>query len=319
MEIVVCETRLVLAVGGTFMVPRGNHFEIKNISANNAKLFFVVAHLSREVDEVDAVEDYTPPSQSSKSPMPPLVISRTHMCTTLPRASRPPSPPTSVPSSDSGSDSSASSSDTDSDPIRIVNRRPSHLRIAAAPPSTAMRTAFSISHTGGNRVVSQQVPERTRSLLPPPAFETPNREASVVDFQTGAMVTISVAFTQAMFAPTTAKTGRFLYEKIFRDGEFIEGGQIVIPPNGVKPTKSVKEGTFVCTHTRSALCVRSAPPYRYSMYSRARWRSLSATVASCSGQARSSWSRAGTPTASRTTRPRPRSSSSERHVSCAHP
>ncbi|KAJ7167143.1 Mif2/CENP-C like-domain-containing protein, partial [Mycena crocata] len=108
-----------------------------------------------------------------------------------------------------------------------------------------MRTVFPGFHTGGSRAVSQQVPERAQSYLPPHAFETRIREASVVDFHTGAMVTKTVAFTQAMFAPTTAKTGRFLYEKIFLDGEFIEGWQIVIPPSGVKPTKSVKEGTYI--------------------------------------------------------------------------
>jgi len=47
----VCETSLIIASGGMFMIPRGNTYSIENIAERDAKLFFTQARKIREGEE----------------------------------------------------------------------------------------------------------------------------------------------------------------------------------------------------------------------------------------------------------------------------
>ncbi|KAJ7154180.1 Mif2/CENP-C like-domain-containing protein [Mycena filopes] len=51
----VCETSLIVASGGMFMIPRGNTYFIENIGDRDAKLFFTQARKMREGEEDEAV------------------------------------------------------------------------------------------------------------------------------------------------------------------------------------------------------------------------------------------------------------------------
>ena len=48
-----------------------------------------------------------------------------------------------------------------------------------------------------------------------------------------------------MVAPKPAAQGSFLFQKIFGEGDYLASGQLVIPPNSTKPSKSTKDNTFV--------------------------------------------------------------------------
>lgn len=48
-----------------------------------------------------------------------------------------------------------------------------------------------------------------------------------------------------MVKPVAAANSDWFYHKIFGDGEFIAAGQLVIPPKGMKPSKSTKDNTYV--------------------------------------------------------------------------
>ncbi|KAJ6526231.1 Mif2/CENP-C like-domain-containing protein [Mycena vulgaris] len=61
----VCDTSLIIASGGMFMIPRGNTYFIENIADRDAKLFFTQARKMRE-DE----EDDTPRAASSTAAVP---------------------------------------------------------------------------------------------------------------------------------------------------------------------------------------------------------------------------------------------------------
>ncbi|KAF7340059.1 CENP-C-C domain-containing protein [Mycena venus] len=52
-NVVICETSVVLATGGMFMVPRGNSYFIENIADRDARLFFTQARKMREDEEED--------------------------------------------------------------------------------------------------------------------------------------------------------------------------------------------------------------------------------------------------------------------------
>ncbi|KAM5532924.1 hypothetical protein V8D89_013390 [Ganoderma adspersum] len=54
-----------------------------------------------------------------------------------------------------------------------------------------------------------------------------------------------VVFTAKMVTPKPAAQGAFFFQKIFGDGGFLASGQIVIPPNSAKPTKSANDNAFV--------------------------------------------------------------------------
>jgi len=48
-----------------------------------------------------------------------------------------------------------------------------------------------------------------------------------------------------MVKPRPAANADWSFDKIFGDGEFIAAGQLVIPPNGRKPSKASKDNTYV--------------------------------------------------------------------------
>ena len=49
-----------------------------------------------------------------------------------------------------------------------------------------------------------------------------------------------------MVHPKQAANANFLFQKAFGDSDFMAAGQLVIPPQGQKPTKGTKDNTFVC-------------------------------------------------------------------------
>ncbi|KAK7064625.1 CENP-C-C domain-containing protein [Favolaschia claudopus] len=58
-NVVVCETALIISTGGMFMVPRGNSYSIENIAERDSKLFFTQARKIWEQDE-------PPPASTSR-------------------------------------------------------------------------------------------------------------------------------------------------------------------------------------------------------------------------------------------------------------
>ncbi|KAF7309889.1 CENP-C-C domain-containing protein [Mycena indigotica] len=72
-----------------------------------------------------------------------------------------------------------------------------------------------------------------------------NTQALVNSYPDGEPVKRRIAFTSKMFAPTSAGNSQWSYQRIFGDGDFIAAGQIVIPPNGRKPSKPSKDNTFI--------------------------------------------------------------------------
>jgi len=54
-----------------------------------------------------------------------------------------------------------------------------------------------------------------------------------------------IAFPSSQVEYRAAENEEFYFQKIFGDGEFIAAGQLLIPPNGQKPTKGTKDNTYV--------------------------------------------------------------------------
>ena len=48
-----------------------------------------------------------------------------------------------------------------------------------------------------------------------------------------------------------AANASFKFQKIFGEGSFLAAGQLLIPPEGSKPTKNTKDNSFV---SNSVLC-----------------------------------------------------------------
>ncbi|KAJ7124803.1 Mif2/CENP-C like-domain-containing protein [Mycena crocata] len=74
--------------------------------------------------------------------------------------------------------------------------------------------------------------------------------AAVLDYRNGQAVNRRVAFTSKMFKPVTANPNapdndKWLFEKIFGDGDFLAAGQLIIPVNGRKPSKATKDNTYI--------------------------------------------------------------------------
>ncbi|KAF7331878.1 Methionine aminopeptidase [Mycena kentingensis (nom. inval.)] len=71
-------------------------------------------------------------------------------------------------------------------------------------------------------------------------------QAMVKSFPDGEEVLRRIGFTAKMFKPTEAQgSSQWSYQRIFGDGDFIAAGQIVIPPNGRKPSKPSKDNTYI--------------------------------------------------------------------------
>lgn len=56
---------------------------------------------------------------------------------------------------------------------------------------------------------------------------------------------IGLAWTSRMVNPRAAANNDFFFQKIFGDGEYIAAGQLMIPPQGHKPSKMTKDNTYV--------------------------------------------------------------------------
>ncbi|KAJ7069471.1 Mif2/CENP-C like-domain-containing protein [Mycena amicta] len=68
----VCETTLIVATGGMFMIPRGNTYFIENIAERDAKLFFTQA---RKMREGEAVDDVGANANATAAPADEVVVS----------------------------------------------------------------------------------------------------------------------------------------------------------------------------------------------------------------------------------------------------
>lgn len=58
---------------------------------------------------------------------------------------------------------------------------------------------------------------------------------------------LGVAFTAGMVSLRDAANANFKFQKMFSDGSFLAAGQLLIPPEGSKPTKSTRDNSFVST------------------------------------------------------------------------
>lgn len=90
--------------------------------------------------------------------------------------------------------------------------------------------------------------------------ETP-AEGIVLDFLTQEPVRRRVVQTAKMFEPKSAANSNWFFQKIFGEGDFIAAGEMVIPPEGKKPSKSV---TFRCSMSSRAQCPSSSMKQRMS-------------------------------------------------------
>ncbi|KAF7289013.1 CENP-C-C domain-containing protein [Mycena chlorophos] len=81
-------------------------------------------------------------------------------------------------------------------------------------------------------------------------------QAFVKSYHTGEQVQRRIAFTAKMFKPTVGANSQWSYQRVFGDGDFIAAGQIVIPPNGRKPSKPSKDNTFIFYVIQGAVNLR---------------------------------------------------------------
>ena len=72
-----------------------------------------------------------------------------------------------------------------------------------------------------------------------------------------------------MVHPKQAANANFLFQKAFGDSDFMAAGQLVIPPQGQKPTKGTKDNTFVCLISLLVQTNIKDGKYRFSILSKA--------------------------------------------------
>ncbi|EKM55234.1 uncharacterized protein PHACADRAFT_255701 [Phanerochaete carnosa HHB-10118-sp] len=72
-----------------------------------------------------------------------------------------------------------------------------------------------------------------------------NPIATAIDYVTQQEIEARVAFTTKMVSLRDAANANFKFQKMFSDGSFLAAGQLLIPPNGSKPTKSTKDNSFI--------------------------------------------------------------------------
>ncbi|KAJ7456533.1 Mif2/CENP-C like-domain-containing protein [Mycena latifolia] len=125
--------------------------------------------------------------------------------------------------------------------VRIPKEAPALRR--AAPKRKRGQTRASQTPQIVEREVTIEVP-----VLGDPEVgwdDDTNPEAIVLDYRSNKPVMRRVAFTAAMFKPTTAAGGAWKFQKIFGDGDFMAAGQLLIPVNGRKPGKGTKDNTYI--------------------------------------------------------------------------
>ncbi|KAF9053118.1 Mif2/CENP-C like-domain-containing protein [Panaeolus papilionaceus] len=67
----------------------------------------------------------------------------------------------------------------------------------------------------------------------------------VLHYTTQEEVTRRIAWTAKMVEPKMAADHNWSFDKIFGDDDFIAAGQLIIPPQGRKPSKAAKDNTYV--------------------------------------------------------------------------
>ena len=70
----------------------------------------------------------------------------------------------------------------------------------------------------------------------------------VLDWTTKEEVERRIAFPSSQLQYKSASDEMFFFQKIFGDAEYMAAGQLLIPVNGRKPTKTTKDNTYVRYH-----------------------------------------------------------------------
>ncbi|TFK64211.1 hypothetical protein BDN72DRAFT_881628, partial [Pluteus cervinus] len=76
----------------------------------------------------------------------------------------------------------------------------------------------------------------------------PNRTNATVNyFGSSDKVSRRVAFPENLLSPKPVDNdhGKFAYQKVFGDGDFIAAGVLVLPPQGIKPSNNAKANTLM--------------------------------------------------------------------------
>lgn len=55
-----------------------------------------------------------------------------------------------------------------------------------------------------------------------------------------------IAFTERMMDPKLTLDGKFAYQKIYQELDYLASGVLTIPPGGEKGLKSSKDNSYVC-------------------------------------------------------------------------
>ncbi|KAJ2924160.1 hypothetical protein H1R20_g12940, partial [Candolleomyces eurysporus] len=80
--------------------------------------------------------------------------------------------------------------------------------------------------------------------------------ATVLDFDSGQLVERRVAWTAKMANLRPVPNNSWSFEKIFGDGDFVAAGHLLIPPNGLKPSKATKDNTYIFYVVEGAVKVK---------------------------------------------------------------
>ncbi|RXW15687.1 hypothetical protein EST38_g10161 [Candolleomyces aberdarensis] len=74
--------------------------------------------------------------------------------------------------------------------------------------------------------------------------DTPS-DVNVIDYLSGQEVKRCVAWTAKMVNPQRLDNRSWSFHRIFENDGFIAAGQLVIPPNSLKPSKATKNNTYI--------------------------------------------------------------------------
>ncbi|KAF8511134.1 hypothetical protein BU17DRAFT_69755 [Hysterangium stoloniferum] len=66
----------------------------------------------------------------------------------------------------------------------------------------------------------------------------------IIDWVSREEVERRVAYPQRLVKPQPTRDSRYLFHKVFGDGDFVAAGQLVIPPGEEKPPKPTKDNTY---------------------------------------------------------------------------
>ncbi|KAJ2928141.1 hypothetical protein H1R20_g8954, partial [Candolleomyces eurysporus] len=104
-------------------------------------------------------------------------------------------------------------------------------------------------------VIDGQREKHTQPSTPGPKMAAINPEqgwddntpsdVTVLDYRDGQEVKQCVAWTAKMVNPQLVDNQSWSFHRICENDDFIAAGQLVIPPNGLKPRKATKDNTYI--------------------------------------------------------------------------